>query len=60
VDDDFNRGRWLLVGVRLVVVVSLAVLAVTAGDDWRYGWWVVFGVVALGVVLVWLLLRRSL
>ena len=34
-------------------------LGVTA-PDWRYGWWLVFAVVAVSVVLVWWLVRRLL
>jgi hypothetical protein len=59
-NSSFNWASWLIAAARLVSVVAVAVLGGTAAADWQYGWWVVFGVVVVGVVLAWWLLRRMI
>jgi hypothetical protein len=55
--DPVNRPALLGRIARLVAVVVM-VVALTAGVSSEVGWWMVVGVVAVGVVLTWLLLRR--
>jgi hypothetical protein len=46
--------------VRVLASALLVVLAAEGADNWRYGWWIVFGVAVVGVVTFWLIARRTL
>ncbi len=54
-----NRPQ-LLVWVARGVGVVVMVVALTASLTSQAGWWLVFGVVAAGIVLAWFLLRGGL
>ena len=52
----------MLVLLRIVIVpataTAIAVLRAEGADDWRYGWWVVGAVAAIGAVAFVAALRR--
>jgi hypothetical protein len=53
-----NRPQ-LLIWIARAVGVVVMVVALTAGLTSEVGWWLVFGVVASGAVLFWLMLRAA-
>jgi hypothetical protein len=58
-DDRFSRPNWIASAGRLfqgAVLVAAVLISAVGGN----GWWLVYGLIAFAVILVWRILRQTI